>query len=157
MAEPDRDPDYNSGDDFVMEYGDYVFAFSEVDFTQRTERAARSLELVSAPLNEDEMQDLVEFMVNDKISSPRSPLAEHIDDNHEILVRDKRNDGNVVKWLRRVVFSQAMLDQDLLQGRLDVEFDEKTGDFKYVFPDSRQEVQLRPQPSWRDLAYKPGK
>src|SRR5665213_977973 len=157
MSEQDRVPDYNSGNDFVMEYGEYMFAFSEVDFIQRTERAARSLELVSAPLDEDEMLDLAEFMVHNTIGSPRFPLADYIDDNHEILVRDKRNDGNIIKWLRRVVFSEAMLDQHLLQDHLDVEFDEATGNFKYVYPVSREEIKLRPQPSWSDLAYEPGK
>jgi len=156
MAEIDRFPDYNSGDDLIILHGAYLFAFNKEDFLERTERAARVLELVSAPLDEDELLDLAEFMVEDEISNPRSPLASHLDDNHETLVRGNRDDGNVIEWMRRVVFTEAMLDKHVLEGQLDVKFDETTGRFKYVYPGSEEEVKPVPRPSWGDLAYNPG-
>ncbi len=155
MAETDSPSGYNSGDDFILGYGDYTFAFNEVDFLHRTERAARVLELVSAPLNAAELLDLAELTVDGTISRPRSPLAAHINDNHETLIQDNRADGNITQWMRQVLFTEAVLDRQLLEGRLDVEFDEATGNFRYVYAESGEEVELMPRPSWGSHAYHP--
>lgn len=156
MSEPEGSRGYNSGDDFILEYGEHRFSFNEADFFGRTEQAARELGLINAPLDEDELKDLAEFVVHDEIGTPRSPLAEHIDDHHEILISDNRGEGNIIKWMRRVLFTGALLDKYLLEGSVDVEFDETTGNFRYFEPVSKANVELKPRPSWSEFAYEPG-
>ena len=56
------DADYHSGDDFVVEFLDYRYAFSRTDFTQRVVAAAVRLELVPPrDLGDEEADDLVEL------------------------------------------------------------------------------------------------
>src|SRR4051812_26380421 len=45
---------YNSGDDFVLEYGELRFTFNDRDFGERCEQAARRLGFVGGELGEDE-------------------------------------------------------------------------------------------------------
>ena len=56
------DSDYVSGDDYVVEFLDYRYGFSEVDFSQRVSAAAVRLELVApGELSEAEAADLVDL------------------------------------------------------------------------------------------------
>ena len=49
---------YNSGEDFVLEYGELRFTFNEADFAERCEQAALRLGFVSERLDESELEDL---------------------------------------------------------------------------------------------------
>jgi hypothetical protein len=156
MGEISGNGNYNSGGDFILECGDIQMTFNEVDFQERTERAARRLKLINAPLDEDELSDLISFTVHSRINKPRSALADHIDDHREVLLRDNRDDGSIVTWLRRLIMREALLDKRVLDGELDIEFDPETGNFKYVHPTpDRSEVQFPAEPSWSDLSYHP--
>ena len=50
---------YESGADYVLEYGELRFTFNERDFTERVEQAASKLGFVSGELDDDEREDLV--------------------------------------------------------------------------------------------------
>ena len=52
-----RRGNYDSGQDYVLEYGDLRFTFNERDFTERVEQAAIRLGFVDAPLEDQERED----------------------------------------------------------------------------------------------------
>ena len=54
-----RRGNYESGSDYVLEYGELRFTFNERDFTERVEQAATKLGFVGGLLGEDEREDLV--------------------------------------------------------------------------------------------------
>ena len=64
MEKATRRGNYESGSDYVLEYGELRFAFNEEDFTQRVEQAAVKLEFVDQGLEYDELHDLLELAVN---------------------------------------------------------------------------------------------
>src|SRR6201999_1979521 len=72
-----RRGNYDSGEDFVLEYGELRFTFNERDFRERCEQAARKLGFVRSNLGEQEREDLVNLAVNGEISEPASGLGEH--------------------------------------------------------------------------------
>ena len=45
MDQPTRRGNYDSGQDYVLEYGDLRFTFNERDFSERVEQAARQARL----------------------------------------------------------------------------------------------------------------
>ena len=49
---------YDSGEDFVLEYGELRFTFNERDFAERCEQAARKLGFVGGTLDDGELEDL---------------------------------------------------------------------------------------------------
>ena len=58
-------------------------------------------------------------------------------------------------WLRRLVFRGAWLDQRVIEGELEIVFDETTHTFGYAQPDRDYElIELSPEPSWRRVAYR---
>ena len=59
-----RRGNYESGSDYVLEYGELRFTFNERDFTERVEQAAAKLGFVVGPLGEAEREDLVNLAVN---------------------------------------------------------------------------------------------
>ena len=69
-----RRENYNSGEHFVLEYGELRFTFNEIDFSERCEQAAIKLGFVRDRLEEEELEDLVNLAVNGEILSrpPRS-------------------------------------------------------------------------------------
>src|SRR3954463_786231 len=73
-----RRGNYESGSDYVLEYGELRFTFNERDFTERVEQAAVKLGFVDAPLDMDEREDLVNLAVNGEVADPTSDLGEHI-------------------------------------------------------------------------------
>src|SRR5438477_7744418 len=73
-----RRGNYQSGSDYVLEYGELRFTFNERDFTERVEQAAIKLGFVGAPLDEGEREDLVNLAVNGEVAEPASHLGEHI-------------------------------------------------------------------------------
>jgi hypothetical protein len=147
-----RRGNYNSGEDFVLEYGELRFTFNERDFAERCEQAANKLGFIAGRLNEAELEDLVTLAVNGEIQEPASELGEHVNDCWPELVGP--SDRSLVHWLRRLIFRSAWLDQRVKEGELDVVFEPETHSFRYVQPDRNNEpVELAPEPSWRRVAY----
>jgi hypothetical protein len=148
-----RRGNYESGSDYVLEYGELRFAFNEEDFGQRVEQAAVKLGFVQQGLSREELDDLLDLAVNGEISEPTSELGEHINVNWEDLVGPSNR--SLVHWLRRLVFRGAWLDQRVKEGELDVVFDGTTQTFGYVQPDRSNElIELSKEPSWRRIAYR---
>jgi hypothetical protein len=147
-----RRGNYDSGEDFVLEYGELRFTFSERDFRERCEQAACRLGFVGSRLEDPELEDLVNLAVNGEINEPASGLGEHVNDCWPELVGP--SDRSLVHWLRRLVFRSAWLDQRVKEGELDVAFDAETTSFRYVQPERGFEpVELAPEPSWGRVAY----
>ena len=154
MDHPTRRGNYDSGQDYVLEYGDLRFTFNERDFSERVEQAARKLGFVGGRLDPTELEDLVNLAVNGEIQDPASALGEHVNDCWPELVGPA--DRSLVHWLRRLVFRSAWLDQRVKEGELDVRFDADRNGFTYIQPDRAGEpVELAPEPSWGRVAYVP--
>jgi hypothetical protein len=147
-----RRGNYDSGQDFVLEYGPLRFTFNEQDFTERCEQAAIKLSFVRERLAEEELEDLVNLTVNGAVQDPASALGEHINDCWPELIGPSEH--SLVHWLRRLIFRGAWLDQRVREGELDVTYDELAGNFSYIQPDRRDEpIELSPEPSWGKVAY----
>jgi hypothetical protein len=153
MEKATRRGNYESGSDYVLEYGELRFSFNEQDFAQRVEQAAVKLGFVEQGLKPEELQDLLELAVNGEIREPSSPLGEHVNRHWAELVGPANR--SLVHWIRRLVFRGAWLDQRVKEGELDVVFDERTHTFGYVQPDrSSEPIELSREPSWAKLAYR---
>ena len=149
-----RRGNYESGADYVLEYGELRFTFNERDFTERVEQAAVKLGFVGGRLGCEEREDLVNLTVNGQIENPHSTLGEHINACWGRL--HSPSDRSLVHWLRRLVFRGAWLDQRVKEGELDVVFDEGSHSFGYVQPERDQEpIELSPEPNWGRVAYTP--
>src|SRR5271157_3202218 len=146
-----RRGNYNSGEDFVLEYGELRFTFNETDFAERCEQAALKVGFVGGRLGDEELEDLVNLAVNGEIAEPASALGEHINDCWPELVGPAER--SLVHWLRRLVFRGAWLDQRVNEHELDIVFDEDACDFAYVQPSdprstsSFEPIELAPEPS----------
>ena len=153
-----RRGNYDSGEDFVLEYGELRFTFNERDFSERCEQAALKLGFVRGRLGEDELEDLVNLAVNGEIVDPASALGAHVNDCWPELVGPAER--SLVHWLRRLVFRGAWLDQRVNEGELDIAFDEELATFAYVQPtdaDSEgggEPIELAAEPSWGRVAYR---
>ena len=145
---------YDSGSDYVLEYGELRFTFNERDFSERVEQSARKLGFLRRRLASTELEDLVNLTVNGEIQDPASPLGEHVNDCWPELVGPA--DRSLVHWLRRLVFRSAWLDQRVKEGELDVAYREGSQSFAYIQPDRDGEpIELAPEPSWDRVAYVP--
>ena len=112
-----RRGNYESGSDYVLEYGELRFTFNERDFTERVEQAAAKLGFVGGAPGPSER--------------------------------------SLVHWIRRLVFRGAWLDQRVMEGELEVVFDETSSSFGYAQPDRDFElIELSPEPSWKRVAYR---
>ncbi len=148
-----RRGNYESGSDYVLEYGELRFTFNERDFTERVEQAAVKLGFVAGPLEDHEREDLVNLAVNGEVENPGSRLGEHINARWEELAGDAER--SLVHWLRRLVFRGAWLDQRVKEGELEVVFDDHRQTFGYAQPERGGElIELSPEPSWRRVAYR---
>jgi hypothetical protein len=144
---------YESGSDYVLEYGELRFTFNERDFTERVEQAAVKLGFVDAPLEGEEREDLVNLAVNGEVADPGSELGVHINACWAELAGPAER--SLVHWLRRLVFRGAWLDQRVKEGELEVVFDEYANTFGYAQPDRDNElIELSPEPSWARVAYR---
>ena len=149
-----RRGNYDSGQDYVLEYGELRFTFNERDFSERVEQAALKLGFVAARLEGVELEDLVNLTVNGEVQDPASGLGEHVNACWPELVGPAER--SLVHWLRRLVFRSAWLDQRVKEGELDIAFDPELGSFRYVQPDRGDEpIELAPEPSWGRVAYTP--
>jgi hypothetical protein len=148
-----RRGNYNSGEDFVLEYGELRFTFNELDFRERCEQAALRLGFIGDRLDEPELEDLVNLAVNGEILDPASALGDHVNDCWPAIIGPAER--SLVHWLRRLVFRGAWLDQRVREGELDVVYCEDTHSFSYVQPDRGGEpIELAPEPSWGRVAYR---
>ena len=148
-----RRGNYESGSDYVLEYGELRFTFNERDFTERVEQAAVKLGFVDGQLDDSEREDLVNLAVNGHVENPSSALGDHVNSSWPQL--DGPSERSLVHWLRRLVFRGAWLDQRVKEGELEITFDESTQTFGYAQPDRNYElIELSPEPSWRRVAYR---
>jgi hypothetical protein len=148
-----RRGNYESGSDYVLEYGELRFSFNERDFAQRVEQAAVKLDFVDHGLEPEELNDLLELAVNGEIQESASALGEHVNAHWRELVGP--SDRSLVHWIRRLVFRGAWLDQRVKEGELDIVFDERSQTFGYVQPERGGEpIELSREPSWKRLAYR---
>jgi hypothetical protein len=149
-----RRGNYDSGQDYVLEYGELRFTFNERDFSERVEQSARKLGFVGGRLDGTELEDLVNLCVNGEVQDPASALGEHVNDCWPELVGPAER--SLVHWLRRLVFRSAWLDQRVKEGELDIVFDDTTQSFGYVQPErDREPIELSPEPNWGRVAYQP--
>jgi len=147
-------PNYSSGEDYVIEFLRYRFAFNSYDFEERVTAAAVRLGLIeSNDLDEDETGDLVELAADGRIADARSPLGRY-------LVRHWERVGllegeSLVYWLRKLVFRSAWLDHRVKEGLLEVAWEEETAEFAYRDPrGDRALLELLPVPSWHDMQFR---
>lgn len=146
--------DYDSGDEFVLEYGELRFTFNERDFEERCEQAAVRLGFVGTGLGDQEREDLVNLVVNGEVSQPASDLGDHVNEFWPELVGPA--DRSLVHWLRRLVFRGAWLDQRVKEGELDVRWDSDLGGFRYIQPTrGGEQIELQSEPSWGRVVYIP--
>jgi hypothetical protein len=148
------EPNYYSGDDYVVEFLGYRFAFNTFDFEQRVTAAAVKLGLLDRnDLDEDETSDLVELAADGLIEEPRSELGRYLVRHWERLALV---DGeSLVYWLRKLVFRSAWLDHRVKEGLLEVSWDEERTDFGYRDPrGGRALLELAPVPSWHELQFR---
>jgi hypothetical protein len=148
------EPNYSSGDDYVLEFLEYRFSFGAADFEERVTAAAVRLGLIeSNDLDPDEVADLVELAADGRIAQVRSGLGHYLVRHWE---RIALVDGeSLVYWLRRLVFRSAYLDHRVKEGLLDVTWDDETSDFGYADADGgRPLLELAPIPSWRELQFR---
>jgi hypothetical protein len=144
---------YESGSDYVLEYGELRFTFNEQDFTERVEQAGMKLGFLDGPLGEEEREDLVNLTVNGEVIDPASALGHHIKSCWGDLSGPAER--SLVHWLRRLVFRGAWLDQRVKEGELEIVFDDASQTFGYAQPERDWElVELSPEPSWARVAYR---
>ena len=148
------EPNYASGDEYVVEFLGYRFGFNAEDFEERITAAAVRLGLIgSNDLDEEETADLVELAADGRIADPRSQLGRY-------LVRHWERVGllegeSLVYWLRKLVFRGAWLDHRVKDGRLDVTWDEGASEFAYLERGGeRALLELAPTPSWHELQFR---
>ena len=129
---------YESGSDYVLEYGELRFTFNERDFTERVEQAAAKLGFVGGALGDHEREDLVNLAVNGEVPEPQSELGEHINFCWGDL------NGPSERLARALdpplVFRGAWLDQRVMEGELEIVFDDHTHSFEYAQPDRNFEL-----------------
>ena len=116
------EPNYWSGEDYVVEFLGYRFGFNDEDFEQRVTAAAVKLGLLDGnELDEDETSDLVELAADGLIQDARSGLGRYLVRHWErvSLVEGE----SLVYWLRKLVFRGAWLDHRVTEGLLEVAFD----------------------------------
>ena len=148
-----RRGNYESGSDYVLEYGELRFTFNERDFTERVEQAAIKLGFVEQPLGDGEREDLVNLAVNGEVTDSHSELGEHINDCWGELYGS--SERSLVHWIRRLVFRGAWLDQRVMEGELEIVYDDGKSSFGYAQPDRDHElIELSPEPSWERVAYR---
>lgn len=146
-------PNYASGEDFILEFRSFRYAFNSVDFAQRVEMAAVELGLVEpGMLRHDECADLVQLVSAGGIEFPVSSMGEYlVQRGDEVL---KLHGESLVYWLRELVFRGAWLDLRLMEGQLEVAFDDEMGAYVYSPAGHRaRRIGPPPHPSWREVAY----
>lgn len=152
MSDRTKRQNYDSGEAYVLEYGELRFTYNDDDFRGRIEIAAKQLGFISGKLLETEVDDLTELVVHAGVDEPASHLGSHIRENwHDLMNCDE---VSLVHWLRRITFRSSWLDQRVIEGELDFAFDEDTGTFDYTQPDRGDEpIVLATGPDWSFAQY----
>ena len=107
MDETQRRGNYDSGEDFVLEYGELRFTFNERDFSERCEQAALKLGFVARPPRRD------------RARGPRQPRRQRRDPGPGLRRSASTSttagpscaapsDRSLVHWLRRLVFRSRL-------------------------------------------------
>ena len=145
---------YDSGDDYVVEFLGSCFSFNAEDFAQRVTAAAVKLGLLEGnELDDDETADLVELVERDSIQLPRSELGRYLV-RHWADVALVEGES-LVYWLKKLVFRGAWLDHRVKEGKLEVAWDDAAAEFAYRDPHGgRALLELLPTPSWHELRFK---
>ncbi|NLE74074.1 MAG: hypothetical protein GX604_05560 [Actinobacteria bacterium] len=146
-------PNYCSGDDYVLEFRSFRYGFNSVDFAQRVEQAAEQLELVApGSLDADGVGDLIQLIVTGSIEQRLSPLGDYLAALGDYALNHRGE--SLVFWLRELVFRSAWLDMQILENQIEFVFDDERLQFVY-FPTGHpsREIGLPPHPSWKDLQY----
>ena len=148
------EPNYWSGEDYVVEFLGYRFGFNEADFEERVIAAAVKLGLVADnELDDDETADLVELAADGVIQDARSGLGRYLVRHWERV--SLVGGESLVYWLKKLVFRSAWLDHRVKEGILDVAWDEELADFAYRDPNGdRALLELAPVPSWHELQFR---
>jgi hypothetical protein len=148
------EPNYNSGDDYGVEFLGYSFSFNADDFEERVTAAAVRLGLLEGnELDDDETADLVELVADGWIGEPRSSLGRYLVRHWERISLVEGE--SLVYWLRKLVFRGAWLDHRVKEGLLEVSWDEEVADFGYRDPrGDRALLELAPVPSWHELQFR---
>ena len=148
------EPNYHSGDDYIVEFLGYRFSFNDFDFEQRVVAAAVKLGLLEAnELDEEATSDLVELAAVGAFEEARSGLGTYLLRHWE---RISLVDGeSLVYWLRKLIFRGAWLDHRVKEGLLEVVWDDAAAEFAYRDPNGgRALLELAPTPSWHDLQFR---
>ena len=145
---------YVSGDDYVVEFLGYRFGFNAFDFEQRVTAAAVKLGLLARnELDPDETADLVELAADGRIEDARSGLGRYLIRHWERIALI--GGESLVYWLRKLVFRGAWLDHWVKDGRLEVSWEDETGEFVYLDPrGERALLEVAPIPSWHELQFR---
>jgi hypothetical protein len=95
---------------------------------------------------------LVQLVAGGAIEFPVSSLGEYLLERGDDVLT--LHGECLVYWLRELVFRSAWLDLRLIEGQLEVAFDDETGSFVY-FPTGHRSRRIGPppHPSWREVAY----
>lgn len=147
-------PNYQSGEDFVLEFRSFRYGFNTLDFSQRVRRAALELGLVDDErLDEEGLVDLVRLVSTGTVGLPLSELGDYlVRMGDQILIR---NGESLVYWLRELLFRGAWLDLQVMEEQIEVAFDEQRMEFVYYPAGHRsREIGLPPHPSWDDVAFR---
>jgi hypothetical protein len=150
----DTGTNYSSGDEYIVEFLGYRFAFNACDFEQRVSAAAVKLGLIEAnELDEEETRDLVALAAQGVIEDPESRLGRYLARNWERVAII--GDESLVYWLRKIVFRGAWLDHQVKRGSLEVVWNDVEAEFAYQHPDGgRPLLEVAPIPSWHELQFK---
>jgi len=145
---------YTSGEDYVVEFLGYRFAFNSLDFQERVTAAAVKLGLIeTSDLDDDEMADLVELAADGRIEEPQSAFGRYLMRHWERI--SLIGQESLVYWLRKLVFRGAWLDHRVKESLLEVAWDDEAADFGYRDPrGDRALLELAPVPSWREVQFK---
>ena len=155
-ALPVSDANYSSGNDYIVEFLGYRFAFGADDFEGRVVAAAVKLGVVESPeLDEEEISDLVALAAQGMIDEPLSRLGRYLVRNWQRVALV--DDESLVYWLRKLIFRGAWLDHQVKRGALEVVWDEDDAEFAYQHPGGggRPLLELAPVPSWHELQFRP--
>ena len=95
----------------------------------------------------------VELASAGRVDHPRSRLGRHLAANAGQL--DSLHGETLAYWLRKLVFRGAWLDHWVKDGRLEVAWEDATGEFAYVDPrGDRALLEVAPIPSWHEVQFR---
>ncbi len=143
---------YVSGADVTLGYGQFHFRFELTDFGIRVQSAAVHVGCIEAgPRSPSERSDMITLAAHGALPAPASELGRHLGEHlHWYVDRE----GDLVYWLRRLIFRDAWVDQQIKEGRIDPVFDDQHG-FGYISAVSHEPVADPSRiPDWSAFMYR---